>query len=304
MIWFHRNPQHSVENENIEVTVCLLLFSTFFHLPQSIEWRICFYLLLFPSMKRLNNLDTMATSLSMCPSKGVNERKERQGYSEEFQAMLDRLDQEDSYEDGSLVLEKKRRLSFDQVKALERSFELDNKLEPERKSKLAEELGLEPRQVAIWFQNRRARWKTKQLERDYSILRSNYDVLKVEYNNLEQENETLTIQVRELKEKVLRGKAECNESLKEESPISEVRDRGASESNSNGVVKEESNVDSPLCVSGSLPSSSSVINWLQYSDSRGSPDKMFQTQFMRMEEQNFFNVNEFCFFSVDQSPTL
>ncbi|RDX79453.1 Homeobox-leucine zipper protein ATHB-5, partial [Mucuna pruriens] len=218
--------------------------------------------------------------------------------------MLDRLEQEDSYEDGSIVLEKKRRLGFDQVKALERSFELDNKLEPERKSKLAEELGLQPRQVAIWFQNRRARWKTKQLERDYGILKSSYDVLKLEYNNLEQENEALTVQVRELKEKMLRRKGESNESMKEESPISEVRDRGASESNSNGVVKEESNIDSPVCVNGSLPSSSSVINWLQYSDSRVSPDKMFQSQFMRMEEQNFFSINEFCFFSVDQSPTL
>ncbi|KAK7306617.1 hypothetical protein VNO77_44568 [Canavalia gladiata] len=250
-------------------------------------------------MKRLNNLDhTMATALSMCPSKGVNQRKEAQGYSEEFQAMLDRLDQEDCYEDGSLVLEKKRRLSFDQVKALERNFELDNKLEPERKTKLAQELGLQPRQVAIWFQNRRARWKTKQLERDYGILKSNYDVLKVEYNNLEQENEALTIKLRELKEKLFRVGAESNESVKEESPMSE--------SNSIGVVKEESNVDSPLCVNGSLPNSSSVMNWLQYSDnSRGSAEKTFQTHFMRMEEQNFFSINEFySFFSVDQSPTL
>ncbi|ESW18103.1 hypothetical protein PHAVU_006G013200 [Phaseolus vulgaris] len=252
-------------------------------------------------MKRLNNSNTMATSLSMCPSKGLNERMETQGYSEEFKAMLDRLDQEDSYEDCSLVLEKKRRLSLDQVKALERNFELDNKLEPERKSKLAQQLGLQPRQVAIWFQNRRARWKTKQLERDYGILKSNYDVLKVEYNNLEQDNEALTVQVSELKEKLLRGKAENNESIKEESPISKVRDGVASESNSNGVVKEENNIDSTFCVNGSLPSSRPV---LQYSDSRGSPDKNFQTQFMRMEEQNFFSINEFCFFSVDQSPTL
>ncbi|KAK7316567.1 hypothetical protein RJT34_00129 [Clitoria ternatea] len=259
-------------------------------------------------MKRFNYSNTMATSLSMCPSKGVDQRKETEGYSEEFQAMLDRLDQEDGYEDSSnLVLEKKRRLGFDQVKALERSFELDNKLEPERKAKLAEELGLQPRQVAIWFQNRRARWKTKQLERDYGILKSNYDVLKVEYNNLEQQNQALTIKLRELKEKLFRGGAESNGSVKEESPISEVRDRGASESNSSGVVKEESNVDSPLCFNGSLPSSSSVMNWIHCTDSRGSLDSIpFQTHYnMRMEEQNFFSINEFCsFFSVDQSPTL
>lgn len=133
--------------------------------------------------------------LSSLAYAGVKQRNETQGYSEEFQAMLDRLDQEDSYEDVSLVLEKKRRLRFDQVKALERSFELDNKLEPEHKVKLAEELGLQPKQVAIWFQNRRARWKTKQLERDYGILKSNFDHLKVEYSNLKQENEALTMKV-------------------------------------------------------------------------------------------------------------
>ncbi|XP_057431814.1 homeobox-leucine zipper protein ATHB-6-like isoform X2 [Lotus japonicus] len=254
-------------------------------------------------MKRLNNSDTMATLVSKFPSKGVKQRNETQGYSEEFQAMLDRLDQEDSYEDVSLVLEKKRRLRFDQVKALERSFELDNKLEPEYKVKLAEELGLQPKQVAIWFQNRRARWKTKQLERDYGILKSNFDHLKVEYSNLKQENEALTMKVRELKAKLIR--VESNESEKDESPNSEVRDRGASESNSCGMLKEESNVESPLCFNGSFPSSSPVKNWLHQSDSKGSPDRTFQNHLMRMEEQSFYSINEFySFFSVDQCPTL
>ena len=50
---------------------------------------------------------------------------------------------------------------MDQVKALEKNFEVENKLEPERKVKLALELGLQPGQVAVWFQNRRSRWKTK-----------------------------------------------------------------------------------------------------------------------------------------------
>lgn len=127
------------------------------------------------------------------------EKKEQpntNGYSEEFQEMLDRFNQEDlGYETHELVMGKKRRLSLDQVKALERNFEVENKLEPERKVKLAEELGLQPRQVAIWFQNRRARWKTKQLERDYGVLKASYDALKLDFDNLGQENGALTSKV-------------------------------------------------------------------------------------------------------------
>lgn len=115
------------------------------------------------------------------------------------------------------------------------------------------------------------------------------------------------LQLRELKAKMFIVDSN-NECEKEGSPISRVGDReGPSESNSSGVIKEEiSNVDSPLCFNGSLPSSSSMINWLHYSDSRGSPGTVFQNHHsMRMEEQNFFSINEFCsFFSVDQSPTL
>ena len=109
--------------------------------------------------------------------------------------MLDGLEDEDSLEEAGQATEKKRRLSMDQVKALEKIFEVENKLEPERKVKLAEELGLQPRQVAIWFQNRRARWKTKQLDKDYAILKANYGALKLDYNSLEQENEALTAKV-------------------------------------------------------------------------------------------------------------
>lgn len=91
--------------------------------------------------------------------------------------------------------EKKRRLTVDQVRFLEKSFEIENKLEPERKVQLAKDLGLQPRQVAIWFQNRRARWKTKQLEKDYEALQSSYGSLKVDYENLLKEKDTLNAEV-------------------------------------------------------------------------------------------------------------
>ncbi|XP_061373475.1 homeobox-leucine zipper protein HOX16-like [Gastrolobium bilobum] len=107
--------------------------------------------------------------------------------------------------------QKKRRLSVDQVHFLEKSFDQENKLEPERKTRLAMELGLQPRQVAIWFQNRRARCKTKQLEKDYDSLQASYNDLKANYDNLLREKDKLKTEVANLTEKVLgREKGEAN----------------------------------------------------------------------------------------------
>ncbi|KAJ0616376.1 putative transcription factor homeobox-WOX family [Helianthus annuus] len=67
--------------------------------------------------------------------------------------------------------DKKKRLTSEQLEALENTFQEEKKLDPETKMKLAHDLGLQPRQIAVWFQNRRARWKTKQLECMYDTLK-------------------------------------------------------------------------------------------------------------------------------------
>lgn len=103
--------------------------------------------------------------------------------------------EDDFSDDGSQAGEKKRRLNMEQVKTLEKNFELGNKLEPERKMQLARALGLQPRQIAIWFQNRRARWKTKQLEKDYDLLKRQYEAVKADHEALQAQNQKLHAEV-------------------------------------------------------------------------------------------------------------
>lgn len=136
--------------------------------------------------------------------------------------MQEGLDEEVCDEESGHGSEKKRRLGVRQVKALEKNFEVENKLEPERKVKLAQELGLQPRQVAVWFQNRRARSKTKQLERDFDVLKANYDALKHNYETLQCENEVLITEIKELKLKQNEdGRSESNVCGKEEAMVSD-----------------------------------------------------------------------------------
>lgn len=172
-------------------------------------------------MKRLGSSESLGALMAICPTTDEHSPRNNHVYSREFQTMFDGLDEEGCVEESGQIVEKKRRLSVDQVKALEKNFEVENKLEPERKVKLAQELGLQPRQVAVWFQNRRARWKTKQLERDYGILKASYETLKLNYDAIQHDNEALLKEIRELKSKLNEEKTESNLSVKEELVVSE-----------------------------------------------------------------------------------
>ncbi|XP_008441120.2 homeobox-leucine zipper protein ATHB-40, partial [Cucumis melo] len=100
---------------------------------------------------------------------------------------------------GSL---KKRKLSSEQVKLLEMNFGNEHKLESERKDRLASELGLDPRQVAVWFQNRRARWKNKKLEEEYSTLKKAHDSVLLQKSHLESELVKVKEQLKEAKNEI------------------------------------------------------------------------------------------------------
>ncbi|KAG8065533.1 hypothetical protein GUJ93_ZPchr0004g40460 [Zizania palustris] len=97
---------------------------------------------------------------------------------------------------GSADADRKRRFTEEQIRSLESMFHAHHaKLEPREKAELARELGLQPRQVSIWFQNKRARWHSKQLEHDYAALRAKYDALHSRVESLMQEKLGLTSQV-------------------------------------------------------------------------------------------------------------
>ncbi|CAL0333156.1 unnamed protein product [Lupinus luteus] len=86
---------------------------------------------------------------------------------------------------------KKLRLSKEQSNFLEESFKEHNTLNPKQKLGLAKQLHLRPRQVEVWFQNRRARTKLKQTEVDCEYLKKCCETLKEENRRLNKELQEL-----------------------------------------------------------------------------------------------------------------
>ncbi|CAL0329930.1 unnamed protein product [Lupinus luteus] len=262
-------------------------------------------------------------------------------YGREFQSMLEGLEEEGySIEETGHHSEKKRRLRVDQVKALEKKFEVENKLEPERKVKLAQELGLQPRQVAVWFQNRRARYKTKLLERDYCVLKASYDALKLNYDTLQKDNSALLKEIKELKSRVEEENNESDASVKEEM-ITLQQDSsedlkydcfnkknnegvgagtlfsidfdkdGASDSDFSATLNEEQNNNSPnynpaISSSGVLQSHNFLMSpVLKFNNcsSLSSPSSMncFQFQKANCYQARYVKMEERDFFSADEA---
>ncbi|KAE8661222.1 Homeobox-leucine zipper protein HAT14 [Hibiscus syriacus] len=95
----------------------------------------------------------------------------------------------DDDENGST--RKKLRPSKEQSAFLEESFKEHNTLNPKQKLALAKQLNLRPRQIEVWFQNRRARTKVKQTEVDCEYLKRCCETLAEENKKLQKELQEL-----------------------------------------------------------------------------------------------------------------
>ncbi|KAH7414711.1 hypothetical protein KP509_14G007200 [Ceratopteris richardii] len=172
------------------------------------------------------------------------------------------LDDDDLGDELSNPTEKNRRLTAEQVNFLEMSFNIDLKLEPERKALLAKKLGIRPRQVAIWFQNRRARWKNKQIEQDYESLKTKYEavikereVILLQHEAAMQENKRLQAEVRRLMDLVeatgvgacdVTGVSEGKSELMSPSKSTEDQSDMQDSSQSHSIAGSASGTDVPM----------------------------------------------------------
>ncbi|KAK4769490.1 hypothetical protein SAY86_027640 [Trapa natans] len=96
-----------------------------------------------------------------------------------------------SDDDENGMARKKLRLSKEQSTFLEESFKEHSTLNPKQKLALAKQLNLRPRQVEVWFQNRRARTKLKQTEMDCENLKRCCETLTEENRRLQKELQEL-----------------------------------------------------------------------------------------------------------------
>ncbi|KAM0949930.1 putative transcription factor homeobox-WOX family [Dioscorea sansibarensis] len=96
-----------------------------------------------------------------------------------------------SDEDDDGGAKKKLRLTKEQSCLLEDRFKEHSTLNPKQKQALAKQLNLRPRQVEVWFQNRRARTKLKQTEVDCEVLKRCCEALTDENRRLKKELQEL-----------------------------------------------------------------------------------------------------------------
>ncbi|GKV33473.1 hypothetical protein SLEP1_g41988 [Rubroshorea leprosula] len=128
------------------------------------------------------------SAVSSFSNSSVKKEGDLGGEEVELERVSSRVSDED--EEGSP--RKKLRLTKEQAAVLEDSFKAHSTLNPKEKQALAQRLNLRPRQVEVWFQNRRARTKLKQTEVDCELLKKCCEKLTEENKRLHKEVQELS----------------------------------------------------------------------------------------------------------------
>ncbi|XVF59195.1 hypothetical protein PTKIN_Ptkin07bG0255800 [Pterospermum kingtungense] len=118
-------------------------------------------------------------------------KRERDLSSEEVEVEKNSYRVSTGEDEDGVNARKKLRLTKEQSALLEESFKEHSTLNPKQKQALAKQLNLRPRQVEVWFQNRRARTKLKQTEVDCEFLKKCCDRLTDENRRLQKELQEL-----------------------------------------------------------------------------------------------------------------
>ncbi|PKA49688.1 Homeobox-leucine zipper protein HOX19 [Apostasia shenzhenica] len=123
----------------------------------------------------------------------ANVKKERRAGGPSDEAEVERGYSRGSDEDEEELTgaRKKLRLTKEQSALLEDMFKEQSTLNTKQKQALAKHLNLRPRQVEVWFQNRRARTKLKQMEVNSEFLKRCCETLKEENRRLHRELQEL-----------------------------------------------------------------------------------------------------------------
>nr|AAA56908.1 homeobox protein [Arabidopsis thaliana] len=126
-------------------------------------------------------------------SSGRVVKRERDGGEESpvEEEMTERVISDYHEDEEGISARKKLRLTKQQSALLEESFKDHSTLNPKQKQVLARQLNLRPRQVEVWFQNRRARTKLKQTEVDCEFLKKCCETLADENIRLQKEIQEL-----------------------------------------------------------------------------------------------------------------
>ncbi|KAF8410274.1 hypothetical protein HHK36_002799 [Tetracentron sinense] len=131
------------------------------------------------------------SAVSSFSNASIKREKDLGNEEVELERVYSRVSDED--EDGSASARKKLRLTKEQSALLEDSFKDHSTLNPKQKQDLAKQINLRPRQVEVWFQNRRARTKLKQTEVECEFLKKCCGTLTIENRRLQKELQKLKV---------------------------------------------------------------------------------------------------------------